>query len=94
MQRVSEGIRALLLVAGSALLGMTYCLYLKVEPFPADLVRLVPFAWLAGAVVGGFRAARALQRDRARWPAVLALVLDVPSAVFAAIFSMAVLMGD
>jgi len=91
---LSNGMRALLLVVSSAVVGATYFLYLSVEPFPPDIVRLVPIAWLVGSVLGGVRAARALRNNSNRLAAGLALVLDVPSAVFAAVFSMAALMGD
>ena len=91
---MSEGMRALLLVAGSALAGTVYFLYLRAEPFPPDIVRLVPIAWLATSVLGGVRAARALGSRSNRLAAGLALAMTVPSVVFAAIFSMAALMGD
>lgn len=91
---MSIGTRALLLVAGSAATGAVYVLYLTVEPFPPDVVRLVPEVWLAGSLLGGALAARALTTTGDRLAAGLALVLDVPSALFAAMFSMAALMGD
>ncbi len=91
---MSEGIRALFLVAGSTLAGTVYVLYLRAEPFPPDIVRVVPVAWLGGSLLGGVRAAQALRRNSSRWAAVLALALHVPSVIFAAIFAMAALLGD
>lgn len=91
---MSDGMRALLLVAGSAVVGTLYFVYLSAEPFPPDIVRLVPIAWLVGSVLGGVRAARALRSNSNRLAAGLAVALNVPSAVFAAVFSMAALMGD
>jgi hypothetical protein len=85
--------RALLLVLGSAVLGAMYFMYLNAEPFPPAIVRLVPFAWLAGAVAGGVLAARALRTNNNRVAAGLALALNIPNLVFAALFSMAALMG-
>lgn len=91
--QISNGRRALLLVVGSAVLGAVYFLYLNAEPFPPDIVRLAPIAWLAGAVAGGVFAARALRSRNNRVAAGLALALSIPSSVFAALFSMAALMG-
>jgi hypothetical protein len=92
--QMSNGMRALLLVLGSAVLGAVYFSYLKAEPFPPDIVRIVPIVWLAGAVVGGRLAARALRSNDNRVAAGLALALSIPNSVFAALFSMAALMGD
>jgi hypothetical protein len=91
---MSNGIRALLLVLGSAVGGAVYVSYLKAEPFPPDIVRLVPNVWLAGAVVGGVLAARAVTRNDNRVAAGLASALDIPNSFFAAAYSMAALMGD
>ena len=91
--QISNGMRSLLLVLGSAMLGIVYFLYLKAEPFPPGIVRLVPIVWLAGAVVGGVLAARALQSNKNRVAAGLALALNIPNLIFAAVFSMAALMG-
>ena len=91
--QISSGMRALLLVLGSAVLGAVYFLYLNAEPFPPGIMRLVPIAWLASAVVGGVLAARALRSNNNRVAAGLALALDIPNSVFAAVFSMAALMG-
>ena len=91
---MSNGMRALVLVMGSAVLGAMYFSYLNAEPFPPDIVRLVPIAWLVGALLGGVLAARALRSNSNRVAAGLALALNIPNAVFAALFSMAALMGD
>jgi len=85
---------ALLLMLGSAVMGAMYFSYIHAEPFPPDIVRLVPIVWLACAVVGGVLAARALRSNNNRVAAGLALALNIPNSVFAAVFSMAALMGD
>ena len=90
----SNGPRALLLVACSALLGAIYFGYLNAQPFPPDIVRFVPVAWLAGSIAGGLLATRALKSDSNRIAAILALLLDVPNTVFAVLFTVAALMGD
>ena len=91
--QISSGVRALFLVLGSAVLGAVYFLYLNAEPFPPNIARLVPIVWLAGAAVGGVLAARALRSNNNRVAAGLALALTIPNLVFAAVFSMAALMG-
>jgi hypothetical protein len=91
---MSKGLIALLVVAGFGLLGAIYFRYLETNPFPPDTVRLIPAIWLAGTLLGGVLAARALRSDTNRVPAGLALVLDVPSAVIALVFAFAALMGD
>jgi hypothetical protein len=90
----SNGIRALLLVVSSALLGVGYFLYLNAEPFPPGIVRLVPIAWFTAAVLAAVRAVRALITGSNKAVAVLAVILDIPNSVFAALFTMAALMGD
>jgi hypothetical protein len=46
---MNNGARALLTVVGSALFGALYFGYLRSEPFPPDIVRVVPLLWLAAA---------------------------------------------
>jgi hypothetical protein len=91
---MSKGLIALFVIASFDLLGAIYFRYLETNPFPPDIVRLIPAIWLAGTLLGGVLAARALKGDTNRVPAVLALVLDVPSALIALIFAFAALMGD
>lgn len=91
---MSTGWRALLVVAGSALLGASYFLYLRAEPFPPDMARLIPVTWLAGTLYGGVLAARGLARDRQRVAAIATLALAVPSALLAIVFTLAALLGD
>ena len=91
---MSKGLIALLVVASFDLLGAIYFWHIKTNPFPPDIVRLIPAIWLAGTLLGGVLAARALRSDTNRVPAGLALVLDVPSAVIALLFAFAALMGD
>jgi hypothetical protein len=85
---------ALLVAASFDLLGAIYFRYLQTNPFPPDIVRLIPAIWLAGTLLGGALAVRALRSDTNRVPAGLALVLVIPSAVIASVFAAAALMGD
>jgi hypothetical protein len=90
---MSEGVRSLLLALGGACVGTVYVLYLRAEPFPPDVVRLVPIAWLGASIFGGVRAAGAITRKRNRVAAGLAFALQVASTGFAAIYAMAALTG-
>ena len=92
--RLSSGMRALLLVVGAAVFGAAYVLYLKTEPFPSDIVRIIPFAWLAGSIVGATLATRALRSGGNRPAAGLAFALSMPNTALAALYAMAALMGD
>ena len=94
MKGLSGGARALLLAMSSAVVGGAYAFYLRTTEFPPDIARVVPILWLAGAVLAGVWAVRALGTHRNRLAAGLALVLAATSAVFAAVFLMAALMGD
>lgn len=91
---MSKGLIALLVVASFDLLGAMYFRHIQSSPFPLDIVRIIPAIWLAGALLGGLLAARALRSDASKIPAALALVLDIPSAVLALVFAFAALMGD
>jgi hypothetical protein len=93
-KRLSKGLIALLVVASFDLLGAIYFRHLETNPFPADIVRLIPAIWFAGNLLGGMLAVRALRSDTNRVPAGLALLLDVPSTVIALIFVFGALMGD
>ncbi len=92
--RMTTGARALVLVTCSGVMSAAYFVYLTAEPFPPDIVRLIPLVWLVGALRGGVLVARALRTASNRLAAGLALVLNIPNAVFAALFSVAALMGD
>ena len=91
---MSKGLIALLVVVSFDLLGAIYFRHLETNPFPADIVRIIPAIWLTGTLLSGVLAARALRSDTNRVPAGLALVLDVPSAVIALVFAFAAVMGD
>ena len=93
-KRMSKGLIALLVVASFDALGAVYFRHLETNPFPPDIVRLIPAIWLAGTLVGGVLAVRALRSDSNRVPAGLALVLDVPSSIIALVFAFGALMGD
>ena len=94
MKGLSGGARALLLAMGCAVVGGAYAFYLRSTEFPPDIARVVPMLWLALSVLAGAWAVRALGTQRNRLAAGSALVLAATSAVFAAVFLMAALMGD
>ncbi len=91
---MSNGSGALLVVLGSSAGGAAYFSYLTAVPFPPGAARLVPLAWFAGCVVGWVWSVRALRtRDGRALPSV-ALALNAPNTIFAAIFLLAAMMGD
>lgn len=92
--RLANGARALLVVLGSGFLGAVYLWYLEAEPFPPDLLRLVPVAWLAGSLAGALMAVRAIRGDRHRLAAGIALLSSLPNIVLAVLFTIGALMGD
>ena len=85
--------RALPYVGGSAVLGAAYFLYLSLEPFPPDVARAVPIAWLATSAYGAWLAVRDVRRPAGRVVSALTLALSVPNVLFAAVFAMAAVMG-
>jgi hypothetical protein len=92
--RTPDGVSAFLLTLGSGLVGGIYFSYLRAEPFPPDIVRVVPITWFIAAVLGGVLATRNFGNRGNKFVAGLAVALSVPNAVLAAVFSMAALMGD
>ena len=91
---MNHSARALLAVVGSALVGALYFAYLRSEPFPPDVVRVVPLLWLAGCATGWILGVAALRVGTGRLPALAALILNVPNTLFAGIFALAAVMGD
>ena len=87
-------VRALLVVVGSAALGVAYVRYLRATPFPPDIARIVPQLWLAGSVAGWILGVRALRNDTSKLAAIVALIFNVPNTFFAAAYAFAALMGD
>jgi hypothetical protein len=87
-------VRALSVVVGSAALGGDYYAYLVAVPFPPDVVRVVPLLWLAGSVAGWILVVQTLQLDTRKLASTVGLILNVPNTFFAAIYSLAALMGD
>ena len=87
-------VRPLSVVVGSAALGCGYRAYLVATPFPPDVVRVVPLLWLAGSVAGWMLVVQALRLDTHMLAATVGLMLNVPNTLFAAIYSLAALMGD
>jgi hypothetical protein len=85
--------RALLVVVVSAFFGALYFGYLRSEPFPPDIVRVVPLLWLAGCAKGWILVVAALRFDNRKFPALAGLILNVPNTLFAGMFSLAALMG-
>lgn len=90
---MNNSARALLVVAGSALVGAVYFDYLRSEPFPPEIVRVVPLLWLGGCAVGWILVVAGLRFDARKLPALAALLLNVPNTLFAGIFSLAAVMG-
>lgn len=85
--------RALIVVLASSAVGASYFSYLTAVPFPPGIARLVPVAWCAACVAGWVWSIRALRAgDRMLLP-IVALVLNVPNTMFAAIFLLAAVMG-
>lgn len=91
---MNSSARALAVVVLSALVGALYFVYLRSEPFPPDIVRVVPFAWLAGCAIGWILVVAAVRADRRRLLALGAAIVNVPNTLLAAIFSLAAAMGD
>ena len=91
---MSKGLGALLVVLASSAVGAVYFLYLKTVPFPPDIARLVPLAWFAACAAGWAWSIRALRAGDGRFLPSVALVLNVPNTLLAAIFSLAAVMGD
>ncbi len=90
---MNQGGRALLVVLASSAVGAAYFSYLTAVPFPPGIVRLIPFAWFAACVVGWVWSIRALRTANGRPLSVVALALNVPNTIFAAIFLLAAMMG-
>jgi hypothetical protein len=67
---MNRGIRALLVVVGSAPGGALYSAYLRSEPFPPDVVRVVPLLWLTGCGIAWMLVVAALRCDTRTLPAV------------------------
>ena len=90
---MSKGSRALLVVLASSAVGVAYFAYLMAVPFPPEIVRLVPLAWFAACVVGWVWSIRALRTSEGRLLPIVALVLNLPNTMCAAIFLLAAMMG-
>ncbi len=88
-----KGLIAILLTVMSLVLGGAYYAYLVAVAFPPDLVRVVPFIWLAGAFAGLIMGLKAIHANSHRYLGIASLALNVPNIVFAAIFAFAALMG-
>ena len=87
------GLAATLVALASLVVGGAYYAYLVVEPFPPDLVRIVPLIWLGGALGGLLLGVRAIRASAGRALGIASVVLSVPSGALATIFALAALMG-
>jgi hypothetical protein len=85
---------ALLVALVSAVVGAAYFAYLNATPFPPDAARLVPFLWLATAALGISLGIAALRARQSSFLGVGAILTGIASGAFAAIFSLAAVMGD
>jgi hypothetical protein len=91
---MSNGSRALLSVLAASVVGAAYFSYLTAVPFPPQIVRLVPPAWSAACALGWVWSIRAIRAGDGRSLSIMALALNVPNTMFAAIFLIAAMMGD
>ncbi len=89
----NEG-RALLVVLASSAVGAAYFSYLTAVPFPPGIARLVPIVWFAACIAGWVWSIRALRAGVGRSLPFVALALNGPNTMFAAIFLLAAMMGD
>ena len=92
--QMSNGGRALLVVLASSVVGAAYFSYLTAVPFPPAIARLVPPAWFAACVAGWAWAIRALRTGERKPLPIVALALNLPNTMVAAIFLLAAMMGD
>ncbi len=91
---MSNGSRALLVVLAASAVGAAYFAYLTAVPFPPGIARLVPLVWFAACVAGWVWSIRALRAGVGRSLPVVALALNGPNTMFAAIFLLAPMTGD
>ena len=78
----------------SIALGIAYVVYLNSVDFPPAVARLLPFLWLATAVVGWVLSMRAVRTEAYHPLAFISLALNVPNTAFGGMFAFAALMGD
>ena len=90
---MSNGARALIAVLVSSAVGAVYFSYLTAVPFPPGTARLVPVVWLVGCVKGWVWLIRALRTKEPRLLPIVALVLNAPNTLLAALFLLAAIMG-
>ncbi len=90
---MSNGGRALLVVLASSAIGAAYFSYLTAVPCPPEIVRLVPLAWFVACITGWMWSIRALRAGDGRSLPIVALALNIPNTMFAAIFLLAAMMG-
>jgi len=84
----------ILITVASSLIGAVYFTYISSVDFPPNLVRIVPFVWLIGAVIGLMLGFRSLRKRESRYVGIFIIILALINIVFASIFSLAALMGD
>jgi len=96
-----RGLLALLVTAGSALVGQAYVTHLHATPVLSERARLVPYAWLLGALLGLVLALRTLRWGPWHRRGTLALALGVigvllalPNLAQAALYTVGVMLGD
>ena len=90
----TPGVMALLVTVASLALGGGYYLYLIATPFPPAAARVIPFLWLLAVVVGVVLGIKAVLGNAGRGLGLISIILAIPSALVAIIFSVAALMGD
>lgn len=82
------------ITALSLVIGLAYYFYLTNVSSAHDLVRIVPLIWTIVSVVGVSRTIQAFRVRVARPAVAIILIVALSSTLFAAIFSLAALIGD
>lgn len=74
--------------------GLAYFTYLQATPFPPTTARIVPLIWLGVSCLSVALALQKVKDGRRGAYTWIALLLGVPSALFALLFSAAAMLGD
>lgn len=89
----NHGLLAIFLVIGSMVVGGLYYVYLTSEPFPPDIVRLVPVTWLVAGFIGFGLGVQALFVNARRFLGCVSVLLSIPNIPLAAIYVLGAMMG-
>jgi hypothetical protein len=86
--------KASFITALSLIIGLAYYLYLTNISSPRVFVRIVPFVWLISSVIGFSLGTQAHRTRALRFTGITVAIVSLLSTLFAALFSLAALMGD